>query len=191
VNPYDELSVSVDASSDDIRKAYKSKAQACHPDHGGDVEEFKRLSVSYNILRDPIKRQDYDRTGSTERIVTSVVSRLAELFNAVLSTPNIDASPNIVVESQRLLGRGIKATEQSRAKVQSEVIKLNKLKARVTTDGDNLFARMVQDQIDSKQRAIEGYQKELELLDEVKTLLTTYKDEGLTEWTTMNRWGEV
>jgi curved DNA-binding protein CbpA len=39
-NYYDILGVSRDASSDDIKKAYKKAALSHHPDKGGDPEKF-------------------------------------------------------------------------------------------------------------------------------------------------------
>lgn len=60
---YSILGVSRDASEADIKKAYRSKARKLHPDYGGDEEAFKELSVAYETLSDPKKRQMYDLGG--------------------------------------------------------------------------------------------------------------------------------
>jgi curved DNA-binding protein CbpA len=62
---YDLLGVARDASLDEINRAYREKAKTMHPDTGGDAEQFKALVVAGEILRDPAKRAEYDRTGKT------------------------------------------------------------------------------------------------------------------------------
>jgi molecular chaperone DnaJ len=64
---YRVLGVSKDASADDIKKGYRKIAMQCHPDRNpGDKEceeKFKVASEAYEVLRDPDKREIYDRYG--------------------------------------------------------------------------------------------------------------------------------
>jgi len=59
-NYYDILGVSRDASSDEIKKAYKKAALTHHPDKGGDTEKFKECSAAVETLTDDRKRMVYD-----------------------------------------------------------------------------------------------------------------------------------
>ncbi len=66
---YAILGVKEDASADEIRKAFQSKARKLHPDVNKepDAEErFKEVSEAYAVLSDPDKRKRYDamRSGS-------------------------------------------------------------------------------------------------------------------------------
>ena len=60
---YELLGVSKNATLDEIKKAFRKKAMKEHPDKGGDVEKFKELSIAYEVLGDPEKRQLYDKYG--------------------------------------------------------------------------------------------------------------------------------
>lgn len=66
MNPYDELGVEPSATPDQINAAYRRRAKAEHPDAGGDPTRFAALGCAVAILRDPQRRAEYDRTGSTE-----------------------------------------------------------------------------------------------------------------------------
>ena len=49
-----------DVSDIEIKKAYKKKALENHPDKGGNEEEFKKISVAFDILGDVENRKKYD-----------------------------------------------------------------------------------------------------------------------------------
>jgi len=64
---YDILEVPVDASVGQIKKSYFLKARKCHPDKNPNnpeaEEEFKLISLAYEVLSDPEKRAAYHRHG--------------------------------------------------------------------------------------------------------------------------------
>jgi len=64
---YEVLGLSKQASSDEIKKAYRQLAMKFHPDKNpGDKaseEKFKEIAEAYSILSDEQKRQKYDRYG--------------------------------------------------------------------------------------------------------------------------------
>lgn len=57
---YNVLQVSPDAEPEVIDMAYKALAKKHHPDVGGDVEKMKLINEAYHVLRDPVRRQEYD-----------------------------------------------------------------------------------------------------------------------------------
>lgn len=62
-NYYHTLGVSQKASQDEIKRAYRKKAMASHPDVNdtpGATATFLRINEAYEILSDPDKRNVYD-----------------------------------------------------------------------------------------------------------------------------------
>lgn len=63
---YEVLGVGRDATSDDLKAAFRKKARQLHPDVNkeADAEErFKELNEAYAVLSEPEKRAAYDRFG--------------------------------------------------------------------------------------------------------------------------------
>lgn len=86
---YMVLGVSRNCSIDEIRKGYKKLAAKWHPDKNNETEEkknfadkkFKEIMAAYNILKDPYKREIYDKTGKDDNIEQKYKSDDKEVNN--------------------------------------------------------------------------------------------------------------
>lgn len=70
MDPYKVLGLDRNASENDIKKAYHKLVMQYHPDKNpGDKkaeEKFKEVNNAYEILKDPVKKQNFDRFGSAD-----------------------------------------------------------------------------------------------------------------------------
>lgn len=63
---YEVLEISIGATSEEIKAAYRRRARSCHPDAAAvgerkSADEFMRVHAAYSVLSDPEKRAEYDR----------------------------------------------------------------------------------------------------------------------------------
>lgn len=67
---YKTLGVDKNASTEELKKAYRKLAMDHHPDrHQGDKTQeakFKEINEAYSVLSDAKKRANYDRFGNAE-----------------------------------------------------------------------------------------------------------------------------
>lgn len=61
---YKTLGVPRNATSEDIKKAFRKLARKHHPDTGGDEAKFKEINEAYEVLSDDKKRAMYDQYGT-------------------------------------------------------------------------------------------------------------------------------
>jgi curved DNA-binding protein CbpA len=61
---YDDLGVTPSADQEQLRRAFRQRARALHPDVNGDVDEdsaMRRLNAAWAVLGDPATRLRYDQ----------------------------------------------------------------------------------------------------------------------------------
>ncbi|WP_100398294.1 molecular chaperone DnaJ [Bacillus sp. FJAT-44742] len=66
---YEVLGVSKEASTDEVKKAYRKLARKYHPDVNKEPdaeEKFKEVKEAYDTLSDPQKKSNYDRFGHAD-----------------------------------------------------------------------------------------------------------------------------
>lgn len=127
---YKDLGVDKNASQDEIKRAYRQQSKIHHPDKGGDVERFKRISGAHHILGDASRRKKYDETGETK-----VVDARQEKKSAIMQAIIDQKSKEFVLSPlQKLVGFEEKIHDKRNAlkakmeSVQEDIDKLSKSK---------------------------------------------------------------
>lgn len=92
-NLYDILGADKNADDVALAASYRQRAKECHPDKNpGDakaIDRFKQLAIAYEVLSDPLRRRQYDKTGKIPRRKgdarrEAAVTVVANLIHAVL-----------------------------------------------------------------------------------------------------------
>jgi DnaJ homolog subfamily B member 6 len=91
---YELLVVARDASTDEIKKAYRREALIWHPDKNAHRKEeaelrFKKIAEAYSVLVDPHKRNEYDNPITHDRVHEHFsTSEAFDLFGAFFGGRN-------------------------------------------------------------------------------------------------------
>ncbi len=82
-NLYEELGLKQDATKSEIKSSYRSLVKQHHPDAGGEKERFLAIQNAWEILNDPLKKEQYDRKFfSSSSSFDSLSENWEEKFNS-------------------------------------------------------------------------------------------------------------
>ena len=175
---YETLGVQKDATATDIKKAYRRKASAAHPDKGGSDEEMAKLNRAMAVLDDPARREQYDRTGSDGDGPTVEERARSALMSLFLQA--IERSDDNIVD---VLGRVIEEQKDDLAKKRREQQKLRerfaKRRSKVSTrDGvENLAHLIIDDQVRKCDQALASMDDFEKVVNACERMLKAYTDQ--------------
>ncbi len=106
IDPYKILGVSSQASSAEIKSAYRELVKRHHPDAGGDARKILSLNAAWEILRDPEHRRAFDRT-KTEKNFIAKEAKKRGVRNAQ-ATDAAQATHGQVAEAESALVQWLK-----------------------------------------------------------------------------------
>ncbi len=82
-NLYEELGLKQNATRSEIKSSYRSLVKQHHPDAGGEKERFLAIQNAWEILNDPLKKEQYDRNFfSSSSSFDSLSDNWEEKFNS-------------------------------------------------------------------------------------------------------------
>ena len=109
---YAELGVRRGASGDEVKRAYRRRARAAHPDKpGGAAEEFVAVQLAYDVLSDGRRRAEYDRTGEVSDPASRAEEALLRAWCDAASKCDDPAACDLLAEAKRTLERALARAE--------------------------------------------------------------------------------
>lgn len=174
---YETLGVERQAAGADIKRAFRKRAKATHPDAGGTADEFDRVNRAYVVLIDPDRRAEYDQTGNVDEKVDNshveALTILQQMMDHVIEQVGDVVSIDVVAEMRNSMDKRIAEIERDMAQRRKKVRRLERFAGKFRkADGENVLRKMVdakigniQCGIDSGEKAISGIRKALALLD--------------------------
>ena len=175
---YDTLNVDPNADKDQIKKAFRKRAQETHPDQGGDEEAFHQVAKAYDVMKDDERRKKYDETGDTEDKVQQdpVEKATAELFRTMVNQGDfsgdiIQSAIGFVIREQQALDSNLGKNNQKKRAFEKQL-------GRVCVNDDeiNLFEGNLQQVITALSVGIAKETERRMLLDSVLERLAAYED---------------
>lgn len=98
-NHYEILGVTKNASKDEIKKAFRKLSLKWHPDKPeGNVDKFKEINESYQILSDTQKRNQYDMMANNPFFGGSPFNsneQMEELFGNIFGNMHMESEENL------------------------------------------------------------------------------------------------
>lgn len=179
-NPYDILGVAPDATSDEIRAAYRKASREAHPDReGGSTTAMTAINTAYDVLKDPARRKRFDETGDTNK-VESLEVQAESMVMAILSELMGQELPslNLIDLAKKSLRNGLKSIDQGLRALDAEEVKTKKIKDRhrVRKEGSkDLFQLLVDTKLASIREARQTAAERKILVEAALALLADYE----------------
>jgi curved DNA-binding protein CbpA len=90
-NLYNVLGIAPNAGEDEIKKVYRSLAMRYHPDRNqepGADARFKAIAKAYEVLSDPVKREEYNQS-LNHRIIIDPEAEAYQLWRSVFAMQGV------------------------------------------------------------------------------------------------------
>lgn len=177
--PYEKLGLDKDATQKDIKKSYRKLAMSHHPDRGGDEDEFKEITLAYELLSDAERKEKFDRTGEQEKqdsLEDQAMQLIAVIFSQLIDAAEFNG--NYVAEvKQQLKHLKVKA-ERSVVSLNRNLNRLVSTLGRVQVEGTdhNIFASIINTKIEQIENAVKTENDRLSLLELSRGILDKYTD---------------
>ncbi|MGG7517606.1 DnaJ domain-containing protein [Allorhizobium undicola] len=176
------LGLERDADEAAIKAAYRGKAKNAHPDAGGDPEDFGRLTTSYELLKDPVRRKVYDDTGYDPQLADVADLKglmvLETLINDMILDEREPGSFDPVAGLRRKLTDDI-------LKARFHILELERHRTRIRKHMDRIGRRpetdvlgsMLRARVQSIAEAIKTAETQIEAIERAYSMLEGYSYE--------------
>ena len=181
---YDTLGVPRDADSAAIKRAYRKKSRAAHPDKGGDHTAMVAVNRAFDTLSDPEKRARYDATGEDDKpqrgIDDQARDAVMQIFTALLD--RLGDGDNALEAVARQLAHNLAQIRGSIATAEKRITRLERARKRLKAKrktARNFLADLLTDQITQTRMRIEDTKRAAQLVKRCEFMPTPKDFEDL------------
>lgn len=170
---YETLGVKPDAKPDEIKRAFRRKAEKLHPDKGGDHLEMAAVNRAYHALSDPQRRAAYDHTGTDHACSLEDRARgaIAQAFSDALQK-NV---PDALAHARKSIEATRSNSQQKISEIENSLRLFRKRRNKIKTSEEiNLFHSLIDQQIAIGEQSISGFKGNLEICDAALKILESY-----------------
>lgn len=174
------LSVSREATSEQIKKAYLRKAKKLHPDKGGNSDEFNEVKKAFDVLYNADTRKEYDETGEVkdkpnqkEDDITFINDSFVQIVSATYQEIiNVD----YIKKTKDYFNYNIGQHAANIAFNNSEIRKFSKVITKVIkkNKGENYLSGALEARIKQHIKAIDELQEKIDRLKRCIDILDDY-----------------
>lgn len=180
---YDTLGVPRDAPPEEIKKAYRRKAKANHPDRkGGDCRAMVAINKAYETLSDPTKRSYYD-AHAEEKPLTSIEHQAYQTLYSILlqAAEQADENFNFVDWMRGQMADNRRAVAGSEKKLRARVLKAQRQRKniRAKKGKEDLLTRVFDQLIAQLEEKIAGIPEALAIADKAIEILQDYENAAM------------
>ena len=180
---YDTLGVPKDADAATIKRAYRKKSRASHPDKGGDHAAMVAVNRAFDTLSDPEKRARYDATGEDGKPARGIDDQardaVMQIFSALLDRLGdgdtaLDAVARQLAHNLAQIRGGIAAAEKRITRLERARKRLKAKRKAARNFLDDLMA----DQIAQTRAKIAGAHEQVKVAERAQELLDDFAWQG-------------
>lgn len=195
MNLYKELKINKNATSEEIKKAYRESAKKYHPDknNGKQLPEFEKITTAYNILSDNSKRKEYDDTGgyssNPQSINQLALQSLANLFMSIVKDQNYQfEKTNLFSVMQNNLDIALRKENSKHREINKLIKRLQLIEKKIS--GENtLFNDMIKNDVKNQKLIQNNIQREIEMLNKALEIIKKYRYQ--VDEDPFNNWLEI
>jgi len=178
---YEELELTKECTSEEIKQQYRLLANRYHPDkQGGDADKFKRIKLAYEVLSDPKRREEYDKTGATKPFSdfrADAHEQLSVIFDGIVSQFDADNEPLINIMKNEVVNLLINA-KNNQAACEKSLQKLNVVRNKLrkkNKDSDDMLTYFLDRKIEIRKQELSEYPDRIQACNVMLEILEDYE----------------
>lgn len=176
-NLYDILGIGKKAIQEEIKSAYRKKAKKAHPDKpGGNSDEMKEIVRAYDVLKNPSRRDRYDKTGQEEQDPFDL--RFQAICNQIF-VKLIDSNENmerkdLIADFKTIIGMNRDQAKKEKRKQEKRIVKFRKAIDRLKSS-DNRIGQTLKLNVSDMELKVSLYEEDIKFFGECSDVVDKYQ----------------